>query len=110
MGGRAALFDELTKIGEEASPAPAPDKDRWKRALKASVVTGLGIAAGTTAAEGLGRLLAKRAPSPQFLKAMHIILPTLGGATVVLGRELAKQREKYVNTPSTDHTEHSDVG
>ncbi len=92
---RAALFDELVKIGEaSAPPIQQPQESTPKKgpghAVKAILTAGAGSALGYGAAELLARKLPYfQAPgSPEVLakrvRAAKIILPILSGGAVIL--------------------------
>ena len=102
---RAALFDELVKIGEASvSPTPGARQEEPKKgpghAVKAILAAGAGSALGYGAAE----LLARKLPyfqtpgSPEVLakrvRAAKIILPILSGGAVILADRYRNAMER----------------
>ena len=98
MISRAALLDELVKIGAESEKALEKPKGAG-HLLKTLLYTGAGTAAGY----GLGELVARnheffKIPTQNRLETAKIILPILGGVAAMLAagyrREMTKQHSK----------------
>lgn len=80
-GLRAALMDELVKIGEE-SKKPAGG---WKSVGKSIAVGAGGTALGYGAARALEHAFPSlRVPTKTSVSTARILLPLLGGASLVL--------------------------
>lgn len=94
---RAALFDELTKIAEEAKGSD------WRKDV-AKGVLGVGIGAGL--GTGAAMLLEKAVPKvfqerhPALATSMKIVLPILGAGTSYVEQRLRKHLdETYKKAP-----------
>ena len=104
---RAAVFEELVKIGEAASSSEkAKSKSRWGRDVALGI---LGAAGGAGLGHAAGMLLTNKIapgffragnPSQKYINAAKITLPVLGGLGFILAdRYRQKLDEKYRGRP-----------
>ena len=102
---RAALFDELVKIGEAApqDPPRQPTSPPWKRILGTSAAIGLGTMTGDYVAGKTLPHLARWMPPPNTpqgasaRKAVKIILPILGGAAFYMNDRAQRLRREELS-------------
>jgi hypothetical protein len=95
---RAALLDELVKIGEAQEASSGSSRsDALKRGLKVALKSGLGYGAGMGVGELIGRHPFFSQPNDARAKGVKIILPILMGSAVVLSNELRKMKDKELS-------------
>ena len=108
---RAALFDELVKIGQSADPAvEVKDEKGWKNALKHGLAGAAGVGTGVAAGVGVTEAADKffKAKKPVFPrgslphKAVTIGLPIgMGLGATLWSRHRQKMHEKlHGKTPN----------